>query len=103
IQWRIALVPVAKTAAARRLATAIIVRDDVVLAVNGIVTGANPRDGGHLGSGRAGIFRSAATAAQITVDGAMPPVIATGRVIDALRLVIGGPGLAGGRFGGLGR
>ena len=77
---RVALVAVAEAAATGRLATAVVIGDHVILAVAGIVAGAYPGYRGHLGSGRAGRLRPAATAAQEPVDRAVPPVLAGRRI-----------------------
>jgi len=80
----VALVAIAETSAAAALAATIIIGDDVILAVTGVVTGADPGDGRHVGAGRTRRLRSSATSAQKAVDGAVPPII-TGRRIAGVR------------------
>src|SRR6185312_9880384 len=75
-QRRVALIAIAETPAAGALAAAVIIGDDIVLAVRGIVAGADPGDRGHVRAGRACRLRSAAAAAKKPVDGAVAPVLA---------------------------
>src|SRR6185436_3260917 len=61
---------------AERRATAVVVRDHVVLAVAGIAAGADPRDRRHLRPRRTRVLRAAAAGAEEAVDRAMTPVVA---------------------------
>src|SRR5262245_42532325 len=72
----------AAAAHAERRATAVVVRDHVVLAIAGIAARADPRDGRHLGPGRTRALRAAAARAEEPVDRAVPPVLAALRIPD---------------------
>ena len=82
VQRCVALISITHASAARRLAAAVVVRDDVVFAIERVVTSSYPGDRGHLGAGRTGILRPPAAAAQIAVDRAVAPVVAAGWIID---------------------
>src|ERR1700676_2243653 len=75
-QGCIAFVAIAEASAAGALAAAVVIGNDVVLAVTRVVTGADPGDGRHVRTRRARRLRSAATPAQKPVDCAMPPIVA---------------------------
>src|SRR4051794_29408885 len=63
IQWRVALISITHASAARRLPAAVVVRDDVVFAIQGVVTSPDPGYRGHLRPWRTGILRSTAASA----------------------------------------
>ncbi len=88
VQRCVALISIAHASAARRLAAAVVVRDDIVLSIERVVTSSYPCDRGHLGAGRTGVLRSSAAATKIPVDGAVAPVVATGWIIDLLGLLV---------------
>src|SRR5690348_7708063 len=54
VEWHVPLIPIAQAAAAAALATTIVVRDDVVEPVGGVVTGSHPGDGRLHGPRRTG-------------------------------------------------
>ena len=83
----------AAAAHAERLPAAVVVRDDVVLAVAGIAAGADPGDRRHLGARRARVLRAAAARAEEAVDRAVAPVAAVRRIAG----VAGEPGVVGRR------
>ena len=62
------------------LTAAVVVGDDVVLPVAGVVAGAHPGDRRGFGARRTGVRRAAAAAAQEPVDRAVAPVVAALRV-----------------------
>src|SRR5207244_3348747 len=76
----LALVAVAFAVAAARLAAAIVVRDDVIAAIGGIVARADPGDRRGRRAGRAGVCSAAATGAQKSVDRTVLPILAALRV-----------------------
>src|SRR5581483_6647961 len=88
----IAFVAIAVALLAERLAAAVVVGDDVVLAVGRIAAGADPRDRRHLGAGRAGVRVAAAAGGDEAVERAVAPVFAR-RVIALRRRRIGLAGL----------
>src|SRR5277367_1708801 len=63
IDGRIAFVAVTEAATARTFAATVIVGNDVVLAVTGIVARPDPGHGRHVGTWRAGRLRAAAATA----------------------------------------
>ena len=64
---------------ARAFAATVVVRNDVVPVVDRIAARADPRDGRSFGTGRTSVRGAAAAAAQIAVDRAVAPVVATRR------------------------
>src|SRR6185312_11099378 len=59
---------------------AVVVRNDVVVAVAGVVAGAHPGHRRGLRARRAALHRAAAATAQEAVDGAVAPVLAGLRI-----------------------
>ena len=80
IYWPVTFIPLAKAGCTLRHTAAIVVRDHVVAAIFRVAAGADPGDGRHLRTGRAAVVSSAAAFAQKTIDGAVAPIVATGRV-----------------------
>ena len=80
-------VPVAEAVAAGRFAAAVVVGDDVILAVARVFAGADPGYCRHLRPRRATVDGAAAAGAQVAVNGAVAPVFAGRRVsrIDSRR------------------
>src|SRR5262245_50698765 len=76
----VALVAIAQAAATRALAAAVVVGHDVLLAVAGVPTGADPGDRRWLGSRRTGGYRTAAAGAQEAVDRTVAPVFTGGGI-----------------------
>src|SRR5262245_49264878 len=73
----------AEAEAAHVLSATVVVRHDVVLAVERVATGSYPRHRRYFSPRGTGTLRAAAAAAQESVDGAVAPVIA------ALRIALG--------------
>ena len=84
-QRRVAFVAIAETAAARALAAAVVIRNDVFQSVAGVVAGTNPGNRGHVGAGRAHRLRASATSAYKAIYGAVPPVVA-GQWVAGIRI-----------------
>src|SRR5882757_4007622 len=82
----ISLIVLAGTPPPGHAAAAVIVRNDVVSLVRRIAAGADPRDRRHLRAGRTGIHAAAVTGTQRSVDGAVTPVVALGRIAGVLRV-----------------
>src|SRR5262249_44720308 len=82
----VALVAIAEAVAARAFAAAIVVRNDVVLRIDRVAAGADPRDRRWFGARRARTCRAAAAAAQEAVERTVAPVIAAERIAFLLRL-----------------
>ena len=75
-----------KEAKATNSSTAVVVRNQIGLTVGRILTGTDPRDWRHLCPRWTGRRRTAAAAAQETIDGAVPPVVTAQRIIGRRRL-----------------
>src|SRR5581483_4452259 len=86
IQRRVALIPIAQTPPAGALATTIIVGHHIITPVRRVVTSANPGYRRLRRARRASVLRATATAAQITVNGAVTPILATRRILRVMRL-----------------
>ena len=80
VERLVVLVAIAQTTAALAFAATIVVGDDVVVAVGGIVAGSDPGDGRGFGPRRAALGRASAAGAQESVDGTVSPVLAGLRV-----------------------
>ena len=80
VRGSISHVVVAQAAAARGLAAAVVVGNDVVQVVRRVLAGADPGHGVHTGSRGTGNVGAAAATAEETVNGAVAPVIAGGGV-----------------------
>src|SRR3569833_2844727 len=76
VQRRVALISITHASPARRLPAAVVVRDDVVFAIQWVVTSPYPGHGGHLRARRTGILRSTAASAKIPINRAVAPIIA---------------------------
>jgi hypothetical protein len=77
IHWSVAFIGITKTVPTPGFPTAIIVGNNIALAVFWILAGANPRDWGHFCPWWTGIYTSATAGAQKPINGAISPVIAT--------------------------
>ncbi len=77
----------AVTAIANRFTTAIVVRYQIILAINRIVAGTNPVDGRWLAARRTASLGTAATRTKRAADGAIPPVIATFRITQFIQII----------------
>tara|TARA_X000001036_G_scaffold373099_1_gene360846 strand:- start:334 stop:639 length:306 start_codon:yes stop_codon:yes gene_type:complete len=77
IHGSVPFIGIAKAVPTPRFSTAIIVGNNIALAVFWILAGANPRDWGHFRSWWAGIYTSATAGAQKPINGAISPIIAT--------------------------
>ena len=80
VDRRVALITLADTAPAIALTAAVVVGNDVVLAIGGIAAGADPGDVRLHRARRAAAGRTAAATTEKTVDGAVPPVVAAVRI-----------------------
>lgn len=80
ISGPLTLVVIAETAPTGRNAAAVVVTDDIVAIVVGIVASADPGHRGRLGTGRTFCYRTAATGAQKAVQRTITPVFAMGIV-----------------------
>src|SRR5258707_7070537 len=76
-----ALVAVALAITAAHLSATVVVRDDVVALIGGIVTGADPGNRRRCRAGGAGVRGAAAAGAKKSVDGAVLPIVAAIRII----------------------
>src|SRR5207248_1421899 len=85
----LALIAVALAVAAAGFPAAIVVREDVIAAVGGVVTGADPGDRRDRGARRAGAGAAAAACAEKPVDGAVLPVLAVLGAIGSGRRLAG--------------
>src|SRR6202035_447681 len=75
VRGLLALVAVALAVAAAGLPATVVVGNDVVAAVAGVVAGADPGDGRGRGARRTGAGGATAARAQKTIDGAVLPVL----------------------------
>lgn len=80
VDWRIALIALALAATATAFATAIVVGNDVVLAIRRIAAGADPGDIRLHGARRTTAGGATTTATDKTIDGTVPPVFAAVRI-----------------------
>ena len=85
VERRVALIPIAQAAATRALAAAVVIRHYVVASVSRIVAGADPRHRRLLGPRRAGVLRTPAAPAQISVDRTVTPVLAARGILRIVR------------------
>ena len=77
IDWLIPFVGITKATAAARFATTIIIGNHVVAPVYGVGTSTDPTHRGNLGTRWARIDGSTTASAQITVNRAMSPIVAS--------------------------
>jgi hypothetical protein len=82
VQRCVALISITHASAARRLAAAVVVRDDVVFAIERVVTSPYPGDSGHRSPRGTGILSSPTAPTQISINRAVAPVIATAWIVD---------------------
>lgn len=75
IDRRLALVTRAAAAVALSSATAVVVRDQIVLAVSWIAAGAYPRKRGHCRARRAFVRAAATTFTEIAIGRAVAPIV----------------------------
>src|SRR5262249_46623714 len=83
----VALVRMAIAQPADVLAAAVVVRNDVILAVGWIAAGTDPGHRRLLGAGRTRVLCAAATRAEETVDGTMTPVVAVAGIAGGRRRI----------------
>src|SRR5262249_41618609 len=81
----VALVAITQAVAARSLSTAVVVRNDVVLRVDGVAARADPRDRRRLGARRTHVRRTATATAQKSIERAVAPGPGRERIALLLR------------------
>ena len=81
IGWPVTDVGIAKTIATGSLTTAVVIGNDVVLAVMGIFAGANPGNRRHFRTRRTHFIGTTTATAKKPINGAVTPVRAAGWIV----------------------